>query len=94
MDLRATPTVTNGPAAAGREPNDQLRAAAVEFEAVFLSQMLAGMSSGLGPDGLFGKEPFGSLLRDEYARLLARAGGVGIADATYRELLRLQETAR
>lgn len=69
----------------------RLHEAAVEFEAVFLSQMLRGMGSGLGPDGLFGKEPFGSLLVDEYARLIARSGGIGIADATRRELLRLQE---
>jgi hypothetical protein len=55
--------------------------------------MLRGMSSGLGPDGLFGREPFGSLLGDEYARVIARAGGIGIAAATRRELLRLQEAA-
>lgn len=84
----AAPTVaTVGPA----RPADRLAEAAVEFEAVFLSQMLRGMSGGLGSDGPFGKEPFGSLLVDEYARLIARSGGIGIADATRRELLRLQE---
>lgn len=72
----------------------RLREVAIEFEAVFLSQVLRGMSVGLGPDSLFGKEPFGSLLADEYARLLARTGGVGIAEATYRELLRIQGTHR
>lgn len=81
------------PAAAPGGPDARIRDVAVEFEAVFLSEMLRGMSSGLGPDGLFGREPFGGLLRDEYARVIARAGGIGIAEATRRELLRLQEVA-
>lgn len=84
----AAPLPTGGPA----RPADRLAEAAVEFEAVFLSQMLRGMSGGLGSDGPFGKEPYGSLLVDEYARLIARSGGIGIADATRRELMRLQET--
>jgi Rod binding domain-containing protein len=90
MDVRAVP-LRPPAAAAGTEA--RIRDAAVEFEAVFLSEMLRGMSSGLGPDGLFGREPFGSLLGDEYARVIARAGGIGIAAATRRELLRLQEAA-
>lgn len=91
MNVRAVAFAA--PAAAPAGPDARIRDAAVEFEALFLSEMLRGMSSGLGPDGLFGREPFGSLLRDEYARVIARAGGIGIAEATRRELLRLQETA-
>jgi Rod binding domain-containing protein len=70
----------------------RIRDVAVEFEAVFLAEVLRGMTGGLGPDAPFAKEPFGSLLIDEYARLIAKSGGVGIATATQRELLRLQET--
>lgn len=91
MDVRAVAAAT--PATLPTGPDARIRDAAVEFEALFLSEMLRGMSSGLGPDGLFGREPFGSLLRDEYARVIARAGGIGIAEATRRELLRLQEVA-
>lgn len=99
MDTRALPLASAAPSASSPAPAAPDRAAridavATEFEAVFLSQIVRGMSTGLGPDGLFGKEPFGSLLADEYARLLARAGGIGIADATRRELLRLQEAGR
>lgn len=91
MDVRAVPAAA---AASGRaDPGPRIREAAVEFEAVFLAQMLRGMSAGLGPDGLFGREPFGSLLGEEYAKVIARSGGIGIADATARELLRLQEAA-
>jgi len=95
MEARLPPVAPAAAAPAGRsDAKAALGEAAFEFEAVFLSQMLRGLSSGLGPDGLFGKEPFGSLLADEYARLLARSGGLGIASATQRELLRLQETGR
>lgn len=99
MDTRAFPLPSSAPLSSPTAPTAADRAAridgvATEFEAVFLSQIVRGMSTGLGPDGLFGKEPFGSLLADEYARLLARAGGIGIADATRRELLRLQEADR
>ncbi len=83
----ALPLPIGGPA----RPADRLAEAAVEFEALFLSQMLRATIGGLGSEGPFGKEPFASLLVDEYARLIAKSGGIGIADATRRELLRLQE---
>lgn len=90
MDPRLTPLPAS-PVARPADPAVRVHEAAVEFEAVFLSQMLRGMGAGLGSEGLFGKEPYGSLLADEYARLIARSGGIGLADATRRELLRLQE---
>jgi len=69
-----------------------------EFEHMFLSQMLSQMFSGLdtkGPfSGGFGEEMFRSLQVDEFARGLVSRGGVGIADAVTREMIRLQENAR
>ena len=74
-----------------------LRQAAEDFEAVFLSQMLAPMFEGLETDPLFGGGPgediYRSLLVEEYGKAVARTGGVGIADAVERELLHLQEAA-
>lgn len=79
---------------AGREA---LRRTAEEFEAVFLAQMLNGMTSGLSGDGPFfgGEEggPFRSMLTDEVAKLISRSGGVGVADAILQEMLKLQEMA-
>ncbi|MFQ5774595.1 MAG: rod-binding protein [Kiloniellaceae bacterium] len=76
---------------------DAVRRAAVEFEAVFLSQMLAPMFEGLETDELFGGGPgediYRSILVEEYGKAIARSGGVGIADAVQREILRLQEAA-
>jgi Rod binding domain-containing protein len=70
-----------------------LRRAAEEFEAAFLGQLLGGMTQGLAGDGPLGggNDPFAAMLRDEYGRLIARGGGIGVADAVMRQLLRLQE---
>lgn len=68
---------------------------ATSFESLFLSQMFEHMTSGLDVDPTFGGGPgekaFRSLLNSEYATSIAKAGGVGIADPIYREILELQE---
>lgn len=75
----------------------EVQAAAREFEAVFLAQMLAPMFETLDSDALFGGGPgedmYRSILVEEYGKEIARAGGIGIADAVEREMLKLQEVA-
>jgi peptidoglycan hydrolase FlgJ len=90
-------------AAPGRAvPPEAARRTVEEFEAMFLAQMLAGLfqGSGGGEGGLggggasgLGGEAFEGMLRDEYARLISRAGGIGLADEIRREMLKLQEVA-
>jgi Rod binding domain-containing protein len=69
--------------------------AAEEFEAVFLSQMLEQMFQGIRTDGPFGggkaEEMFRSFMLQEYGKVMAASGGVGIADMVKREMLRAQE---
>ena len=71
--------------------------AAEEFETVFLTSMLEGMFSGLKTDPPYGgghsEKVYRSLLVGEYAKEIARGGGVGIADHVYREILAAQEGA-
>jgi Rod binding domain-containing protein len=71
------------------------RAAAQEFEAVFLNTMMQPMFSAAKNDGPFGDGPAGevwrSMLTDQYARKFASAGGIGIADHIYRALIEAQE---
>lgn len=71
------------------------RATARDFEAVFLSAMFKEMFAGLDADGPFGggygEEVYRELLADEYAGQVARNGGIGLAEAVYREMLALQE---
>ncbi len=82
-------------ARANASPTEQ-RAAAVEFEQFFIAQMLEHMFAGVPTDGPFGggngESIFRSLLNTEYAKIISRAGGVGIADAVLQEILRLQES--
>ena len=76
---------------------ETVRRAAEEFEAVFLTQMLSGLFQGLGDAGgaeaAGGGGAFEGLLHEEYAKLISRSGGIGLADNIRREMLRLQEVA-
>lgn len=99
IDLLARAARTAGQAdpAAGLDGRDaKLRAAAEEFEAVFLAEMLSPIFDGLDSGGLFGGGPgeriYRSLMVREYAAVIARSDGIGIADAVQREILKLQET--
>lgn len=66
------------------------RKAAQQFEAAFLSEMLKYTGINKPSDsfgGGAGEEAFASFLTDEYARLLAERGGIGIAQQVF-ELLK------
>lgn len=69
--------------------------AAGDFESVFLSQMLAPMWAGAGEDNYMGggsaEDTYHSMLVNEYGKLLSKSGGLGIADAVKREMLKMQE---
>ena len=77
---------------------DRIQAAAREFEAVFLSNMLEEMFAGLADEGPLGAgsgtATWRSLLTDEYARTIASAGGIGLADHVQRQLIALQERSQ
>ncbi|GIK79216.1 MAG: flagellar assembly peptidoglycan hydrolase FlgJ [Pseudorhodoplanes sp.] len=71
------------------------RAAAEEFEAVFLNSMFSQMMTAMDGEGPFGGGQsvgvWRSFLTDEYAKSFAKKGGIGIADQVYRTLLAQQE---
>ena len=63
---------------------------------MFLSQVLGDLNVSFttpGVGGSGGESPFASMLRDEYAKIIGRSGGIGVADAVMREMLRAQEVA-
>lgn len=76
----------------------EIRAAAEEFESVFLNNMLQSMFTSLEDGGVWGSgngaEAWQGLLVDEYAKTITEAGGIGLADSVERELLALQEFGR
>ena len=75
---------------------DEARRVAEDVESLFLAEMLRHMFAGIRTDGMFGgghaEDIYRSLVMDEYGKVIGRAGGVGIADTVYREILRLQES--
>lgn len=94
IPLPTAPVGAAGAAATGARPDtDRLRETAQEFEAMFLHQMLSAMRQGTAEDNPLGgpDSPFGSLLQAEQAKIIAKAGGIGVADAILHELLKTQE---
>ncbi len=84
------------PAATPANPGtEQMRRVAAEFESVFLAQMLKDVTPDLaGPgEGDGSQNPFASMLQDEYAKLMSRNGGIGLADAILRDMLKAREAA-
>lgn len=71
------------------------REAAESFEAMFISQMLQPMFAGIETSSEFGgghgETMFRSMMVDEMGKGMARAGGIGLADSIYREILKMQE---
>jgi Rod binding domain-containing protein len=74
---------------------DRARAAARDFEAVFLNSMFQHMFTGIDGEGPFGGQGatgvWRSVLTDQYAKSIAKAGGIGIADQVYKSLIAHQE---
>ena len=70
------------------------KAAAQQFEAMFLNTVFEQMSTGMDGDGPFGGsgalKVWRSMLTDQYAQSFAKTGGIGIAAQVYQQLLRQQ----
>lgn len=68
---------------------------AEHFEGMFLSNILQNMFDHIPTDGLMGggssEKIWRSMKVQEYGTMLAKNGGVGIADAVERQLMQLQE---
>jgi len=82
------------PAAPAIDRNSPAYKTAQEFESVFLGQMVAQMYTGLDAQAPFGggfaEQTYRSLLYQEIGRQMSAGGGVGIADAVYVEIVKLQ----
>jgi flagellar protein FlgJ len=70
------------------------KSASGEFESMFLNSMFEQMNTNVDGEGPFGgsgaQKVWRSFLTNQYAQLYAKAGGVGIAQHVYDELLKLQ----
>lgn len=94
----AAPAVdTVGPTAASTAEllkRGKIRETAQKFEASFLSVMMQSMTAGMKtPEiggGGTGEEMFKSLLAEEMAKQVSKAGGIGVAAAVQKEMLKMQ----
>jgi Rod binding domain-containing protein len=97
---RAAQRAEAAPSAAGRAAIDRsskLYEACVEFEALFIKQMLTAMRKSVTKTGLLdggmGQDIFEDMLYDEYSKTMAKTAGFGLADTVYQHLSALQQGA-
>ena len=106
LGIGATPIGANtaygiGPAVAattrkaGAMTNPKARAAAEDFEAVFLNSMVSQMMTKVDGEGPFGGSQatgvWRSFLTNEYSKAFAKSGGIGLAKHVYGALIAQQE---
>jgi len=81
--------------AVNKKELEQLDGVAKDFEAMFIAEMMKPMFEGIKPDSTFGggktEEIFTGILLQEYGKLMAETGQLGIADSVKAELIRMQE---
>ena len=79
----------------GSDDRAKLMQKAVDFEAVYLAQMLQPMFDNLKAaepfGGGFGEDVWRSLQVQEYGKAIAKSGGIGLADTVAQELIHAQE---
>lgn len=76
----------------------QIDQASQDFEASFLTEMMRPMFDGIKPDSMFGggkgEQIFQGMMIDQYGKIMAERGGVGIAAIVKDELVKIQEQAQ
>ncbi|MCE9507832.1 MAG: rod-binding protein [Alphaproteobacteria bacterium] len=93
------PPSSSNPATAGgagpQQVDDQTKAAAKDFEAVFLSQMMSHMFDEVETDTAFGggqgEEMFRGMLVQEYGKMMAKGNGIGISSQLQKMLIQMQQ---
>lgn len=68
---------------------------AEDFEAFFVSKMMESMFDGVKTDGMFGggnpEKIYRSMLLNEYGKVMAKTGSIGVSDYIMDSILKMQE---
>ena len=79
----------------GKISAEKIDAVSHDFEAQFISQMLGTMFSTVDPHESLGgsdsEEVYNSMLVNEYGKIIAKTGGIGVADQVKRVMINQQE---
>ncbi len=84
---------------AARQSKDleAIEAAAKDFEAMFVAEMIKPMFDGIKTDGAFGggkgEEVFRGMMTQEYGKMLAQSGAIGMTDSVKQQMILMQEQA-
>ena len=93
--ILASSKINNAGASKQSQSNEEAKKTAQDFEAFFITQMLETMFSDVKPDTMFGggqaEKIYRSFMLDEYGKMMAKSGGIGVGDAVLKELLKTQE---
>lgn len=73
---------------------EDVKKAVKDFEAFFISQMFQAMYDTVPVNetfgGGYGEKVFRSMLTDEYGKMAAQTGGIGVSDAIMKQLVAMQ----
>ena len=77
------------------DENKKLKKTADDFESMFLEQMVDRLTQSSETEGPLGENGTGgsvwrSMLSNEYAKSIAKSGGVGISDQIMRSMIQMQ----
>jgi peptidoglycan hydrolase FlgJ len=98
MDVRPLDAPAPGSGPVGPPRAAEIRQAAQEFESLVLQQMLRTMRQASSLGGGFlqgsGERVYRDLMDEELARVLARGGGLGLADMLARDLMQREAAVK
>lgn len=87
----------DAPAVKGDPADEKTKKAVQDFEAFFISQMFQHMYETVPVNETFGggnaEKIYRSMLIDEYGKMMAQSGGVGITNQIMEQMLHIQENA-
>ncbi len=73
----------------------QAKETAQDFEAFFMTRMMESMFEGVSTEGMFGgghaEKIYRSMLFNEYGKVMAKTGNIGISDDIMDTIIQMQE---
>ena len=74
---------------------EKARKTAEDFEAFFMTKMMESMFEGISTEGMFGgghaEKIYRSMLLDEYGKVMAKTGTIGVSDSIMTSIIQMQE---
>lgn len=74
---------------------EEAKETAENFEAFFMTKMMESMFEGISTEGMFGgghaEKIYRSMLLDEYGKVMAKTGSIGISDSIMASIIQMQE---